>query len=189
MKVESPVELREAYATQVSWLESRLESLKKSGTSETDATYVAVQNELNWARTAHTKIKDMVRAPKGRLVLVVKSKVAGLRDKVGRVTYVNTDRNYATVAFDGGARVHSLSLDNLLIVDMPVPSVRIPVAGMVVKFKDDSNEYVAQVWNAAQVFVEPTTSVNSGAGEWVRSGSRIWVNREKIETIDGVKPL
>jgi hypothetical protein len=131
----------------------------------------------------------MVNAPKGRLVLVVKSKVSGLRDKVGRVTYVNTDRNYATVAFDGGTRVHSLSLDNLLIVDMPVPSVRIPTDGMVVKFENDPQEYVAQRWTTDTVFVEPMTSVNSGAAEWSRQSTRVWKRRDTIETINGIKPL
>jgi hypothetical protein len=188
MQVESPKDLIDAYAIQVSWLERRLTQLKLLG-FETSPISGTVQAELDWAKNALDLVRKVVAEPKGYLVQVLRSKIYGLRDKVGRVTYASADRNYATVEFEGGVFSHNLSLSNLLVIDMPVPSVRIPSPGMVVKFKGDSQEYVSVLWNSENVFVEPKISVDSGADTWTRDVKRVWKDRFAIETINGVVPV
>jgi hypothetical protein len=189
MQVESPKDLINAHVNQVCWLNKRLQQLKSEGASETDLPFTTVQNELARVERSLEKTRELFKAPKGRLVQVMKSKVFGLRNKVGRVTYVNLDRGYATVSFDGGLASHALSLKNLEIVNMPTPSDRIPVAGMVVKFKDDLEEYVAINWSEDGLYVEPMWSVNSGKDNWDRNYNRKWKLRVDIETINGIAPV
>jgi len=188
MQVETPKDIIGAYGTQVVWLETRLAEIKQQDPENATA-LGAVETELEWARNALSKIREVVSVPKGKLVQVVKTKVPSLRNKVGRVTYVNTDRGYATVSFDGATHAHSLSLKNLTVVDMPVPSTRVPSAGMVVKFKNDPEAYVAIQWSTDTVYVEPMSSVYSGKDEWYRCDARVRKLRTNVETIEGMPPL
>src|SRR4051812_4853104 len=157
MQIENPTDIVCAYANQATWLEHKIARLKKEGTSETDPIYVRIVGELNGCRNALDKIRGILAEPKGYWVQVIKSKVAGLAGRVGKVTYVNTKHNFAAVQFSGDVKPRNLGLGNLKVISLPPPTLKIPAAGMKVCFKDDPVEYVSIKWTATAVFVEPVS--------------------------------
>src|SRR4051812_21674868 len=117
MQTETPEEIVCAYADQATYLERRLGDLKQAKTPETDPDYVRLLGELNWCRTALGKMREIVARPKGRLVLVDKSKAADLVGKVGRVTavHIGEKNEFASVQFPGEPKPRNLGLKGLTI--------------------------------------------------------------------------
>jgi hypothetical protein len=185
MQIDTVDRRQQDISNHIQFLSFSLINLRDAGEKDTPR-YLLTERLHGEAVQLKSLEKDRVKYPKGNLVRVKKSKCPELVGKVGRVLYVNTDKDWASVDFNDGEKARNLALSRLEIIDLPPLPDSIPASGMIVRFKNNPEEFVARSWEAREVLVELLSLAHSGRGEEIRRLALEWKQRLDLESVNGV---